>query len=186
MTDEISSNEISSIYARLGTLEEEMMALRRELVVKLARVQTNTAELSVLECRAGQQRFGLPLGGVDVVVPIAQLLPLPETPPWILGSLNHHGINIAVLDVAHRLAEAPHVIAPTELVVICSTEWRQVGLLVEEVLDVVSIEASAVKDPAPGVRFASFLAGVIDHEAGSLPLIEVSRLAAESLSAEEK
>jgi chemotaxis signal transduction protein len=179
------TDEVSRIYARLDTLEEEMMALRRELVVKLAGVQTSEAELSVLECRAARQRFGLLLGGVDVVVPMAQLLPLPETAPWILGSLNYHGRNIVVLDVAYRLAEAPHVIAPTELIVICSTEWRQVGLLVEEVLDVLSIEANAVKDPAPGVRFASFLAGVIDHEFGSLPLIEVSRLAAESLSAEE-
>ena len=180
------TEEISSIYARLDTLEEEMMALRRELVVRLSGVQTSEAELSVLECRAAQQRFGLLLGGVHVVVPVAQLLPLPQTPPWVLGSLNHHGTNIVVLDVAYRLVEAAHIIAPTELIVICSTEWRQVGLLVEQVLDVLSIEASAVKDPAPGVRFAPFLAGVVDHESGSLPLIEVSRLAAESLNAKEE
>src|SRR5690606_23873383 len=179
-------HEVSNIHARLDALEEEMMALRRELVVKLARAPTSDADLEVLQCRAAQQRFGLLLGSIEVVVPVAQLLQLPETPPWVLGSLNHHGTNIVVVDVAHRLPGSPHVIEPTDLIVICSTEWRQVGLLVEEVLDVVSIEAGAVKDPAPGLHFASFLAGVIDHEIGSLPLIEVSRLAAEFLNAEEK
>ncbi len=180
------TEKLSAIYARLNALEEEMTELRRKLVAKVAGTHRSESEISVLVCRAAEQRLGLLLGSIEVVVPVAQLLPLPETPAWVLGSLNHHGSSIVVLDVAHRLTNTTHTIAPTELIVICSTEWQRVGLLVGEVLDVLDIEVTSVQDPAPGVRFAPFLAGVIHRETGSLPLVEVSKLAAEFLTAKGK
>ncbi|HEY6725582.1 MAG TPA: chemotaxis protein CheW [Polyangiaceae bacterium] len=176
------AQEVAALLARLGSLQAELVGLRRELVTRIGRTQLGDTKITLLVCRAEQQRFGLPIQSVDVVVPVAELAPLPESAPWVVGALNHHGTSIVVVDVRQRFEGEPHVIASSELIVICGTAWGRVGLLVDEVVDVLTVNLEDVDEPAAGVCFAKFLVAVVQEPGGSLPLVEVSKLAAECWS----
>lgn len=169
---------VSTLLARLNALQGEILAVRRELVSALGRSQLEDSKLTLLLCRAAQQRFGLPIQSVEVVVPVAELAPLPGSAPWVVGALSYRGTNMAVVDVRQRFEGEPHVIAATELIVICQTDCERAGLLVDEVIDVTTVDLEDVEEPAAGVRFAEFLIAVVHEPAGTLPLVEVSKLAA--------
>lgn len=179
------AQEVAALLARLNALQAEIVGLRRELVSKLGGTQLGDAQITLLVCRAARQRFGLPIQSVDVVVPVADLASLPESAPWVVGALNYHGTSIAVVDVRQRFECESHVIASSELLVICNTEWGQVGLLVDEVVDVLTVNLDDVEEPAAGLCFAEFLVAAVQEPAGTLPLVEVSKLAAECWDAND-
>jgi len=47
----------------------------------------------------GTARYALPAAHVAEVLPRQPLLPLPHTPPWVAGLLQHRGLNVPVLDL---------------------------------------------------------------------------------------
>lgn len=182
MTIGKAGNQDEPLLARFEVLQRQIVELRREIAVTLGRIEYGDAEVAVVVCQAVRSKFGLFIRAVDVVVPVAELTLLPEAPPCVLGTLNHHGTSVVVLDVAQRLDGTPHIVDPSELIVICNARWRQVGLLVTRVLDVLSVDAAEVQEPAVAVEFAPFVLGVVNQTWGPLPVLEVAKLAESCLN----
>jgi len=53
--------------------------------------------------RLGGQRYALDAVLVGEVVSVPQLLPVPQTPPWLLGLCNLRGLALAVVDLGRVL-----------------------------------------------------------------------------------
>src|SRR5919202_2705220 len=58
---------------------------------------------AVLLVVLGERRYGLPLGAVERVLPMAAVLALPEAGDGLLGMLNLHGQVLPVIDPHQRL-----------------------------------------------------------------------------------
>lgn len=176
---------LNAVLVRLAHLEQEVVALRQQLTSRRGAAPLPEGALELLTCVAGGERFGLPLASVQEVVPMARLVPVPDAAPWVLGTLNLRGQSVVVIDVAQRLLGRTHVIASSELLVICRGSTHRFALLVDAVFEICQTRGEAVRHPAPGVLFASYLTGVLyDQEAGALPLLDVDRLLAASIGVE--
>jgi len=102
-------------------------------------VDSSSAALLV---RLGDRRFGLPLAAVERVLPMARVLPVPETDEGLLGMLNLHGNVLPVIDIHARLGVArPGITADHRLILLKSV--RPFLLWVDEVDEVVALGADA-------------------------------------------
>ena len=72
---------------------------------------------AVLLVRLGEGSFGLPLAAVERVLPMAAILPLPDTGSGLLGMLNLHGEILPVVDPRPRLGLPSPRVAPEQRLV---------------------------------------------------------------------
>ena len=171
------SEDTNRILERIAALEGELVELRQQVTSSLVHRELPTGDIAVMVCRIGAHEFGVLLDDVDEVVPVAQLTPLPEADPWILGSLNLRGESVVVVDAMQRLLERAHVIHDTEFIVVCWGQRGRIGLLVTDVLDIETFAPEGLRHPAPGMSFATYLFGIIFDDERSLPLVDATKLA---------
>lgn len=79
------------------------------------------------------QRYALPLASVIRVVFAAEVTPIPNAPPVVLGALNLQGDVIPVLDVRQRFQLPQQEMGITDQFLIAQTRRRVVALLVDQV-----------------------------------------------------
>lgn len=69
---------------------------------RLSSLPRSGAQAALL-VRLADRRFGLPLGNIDRVLPMAYVLPLPDSGDGLIGMLNLHGEVLPVIDPRPRL-----------------------------------------------------------------------------------
>ncbi len=75
--------------------------------------------VAMLLIKLGDRQFGLPLEAVERIMPMAQVLALPDTGDGLLGMLNVHGRVLPVIDPHPRLGlPTPRLAAEQRLVLL--------------------------------------------------------------------
>lgn len=168
-------------------LREEVVALRHklyELERRLGGPGAATAlepgPLPVLTCRVGTGQVGLELKRVQRVVPIAKMAALPEAPPWVAGLLTVEDEVIPVIDLEARFARRSRRAELSDLVVILERQGQSVGLVVQEVFDVLQLRAEELEAPGGDLPQGPYLLGVHRLDEGVLLVVGLCRLLASS------
>lgn len=109
--------------------------------------------LQLLCFQLGTRLFALDIMGIREILRNQKFTPLPHTPPHIAGVLNLRGELIPVMNL-HRIllgtpGEGP---AGEAKLVVVHAQGKTAGLLVDQVLDVLSIPASSLT-PLPAQRW---------------------------------
>lgn len=121
------------------------------------------------------QRYALPLGSVEKVLPMVEVSPLPKAPAIALGVINLHGAVVPVLDLRRRLGLPPHAYGPTAHLLVTTTPGRRLALPVDEVLGVTQITAEAVIPPEALLPAMDQLAGIVALPDGLLFIHDLQR-----------
>jgi purine-binding chemotaxis protein CheW len=100
------------------------------------------AHTAVLLVRLGERQYGLPLAMVERVLPMAAVLPLPDSGEGLLGVLNLHGEVLPVIDPHQRLGLPRPTQAAEQRLVLLRTHTRFL-LWVDAVEEVVDLPADA-------------------------------------------
>ena len=100
-------------------------------------------------------------------------------PRFVEGVINLRGAVIPVIDVRRRF-DLPESRGPTTKVIILSIDRRTIGLIVDQVTEVVRVPRSAIR-PAPGLLdqgSAPYFLGVCHHQGRLLILLNVRQIIA--------
>jgi chemotaxis signal transduction protein len=144
-----STDEWSDVRIRI----EEIRALEREIIERKNALMLATAtapleqaaeQLAFLLVRTEDKTLAISLAYVDEVLQMPALEPLENRATAIAGLANYHGETIAVIDVAAIACGARREISPSMELVVCTVKPRRIGLMVDETVEVVSVERSAV------------------------------------------
>lgn len=96
--------------------------------------------------------FGIDTANVQEIVPCGQVTPVHRAPAYIRGVINLRGQIFTVVDLARRLgftrASGEPVDGPEGYIIIVSWQHEHIGLLVEQVSDVIPFEREALQ-PLP-------------------------------------
>jgi len=155
---------------------------------------TDIHEIQVACFRLGDDVFAADIMRIKEIIRLQRLVNLPKSPAFVEGALNLRGSVIPVVDLRKRfdLPTAPHN-RNTRLLIV--TVGKQVlGLVVDEVTEVISVPVRDVKPPpqVSGGVGAEYLVGVCiagdslimllnldriltDRESDELTRLEVSR-----------
>jgi purine-binding chemotaxis protein CheW len=132
---------------------------------------THTAVLLV---RLGERHYGLPLAMVERVLPMAAVLPLPDSGEGLLGVLNLHGDVLPVMDPHQRLGLPRPAQAAEQRLVLLRTQTRFL-LRVDAVEEVVDLP-SDVSSEAPFQHTSRLITRVLRLDETMVPVLAAAAL----------
>jgi purine-binding chemotaxis protein CheW len=126
----------------------------------------------------GEDQYGVDIMAVREIKGWSEITHLPRQPDYVRGVLNLRGVIVPIIDLRCRFGQGLTEATPLHVVIIVQIATRQVGLLADRVLDIVSFEPSQVQ-PVPKVAKsarADFLSGLVTIENVMLALIDLPNL----------
>lgn len=165
-----------SLFRELDRLQHQLSVLKRRVFGPEVFEPIPEGELSLLLFKVAEERGALLLGSIVEVVMICKITQIPEAPPWILGLLTFRGDLIPVVDLNTKITGERRHVQLSDLIVICRHNKRRVGLVVQEILDVVHGAYDVHQTTGDEVPYAPYLLGVLGLEGGPAFLFSVASL----------
>lgn len=100
----------------------------------------------VLLFSLGDRRYALPCNHIEEVIPMQSLVALPHSKRAILGISNNRGVLFAVVDLKRLLSIPASELTTMHRVVMLRHDHYRIGVLVDAVHGMDSIDAAALRD----------------------------------------
>lgn len=130
---------------------EEVARILRERAAALARPLEEAVPpaevVELLVFSLAGERYGIETAHVLEVVPLRELTPVPCTPPFVLGVVNHRGRILPVLDFRRLLELAADGVAEGSRVVAAEAGGMTFGVYADAVAGTVRVGAHEVGPP---------------------------------------
>lgn len=137
---------------------EEERAIFRERAFALA-VATHDEGLverqAVAVAVLNGELFGIALASVHGFTDLVSITPVPCSRDGIVGQINHRGAILTILDIRPMLHMPPRPMAAAPKAAIITMDSTTVGIMVDEVLDVIHLAPSDVAPVPAAVRIFS-------------------------------
>jgi purine-binding chemotaxis protein CheW len=91
--------------------------------------------------------LGVDLGVIREFISLRQITPIPNAPDYILGNFNLRGEIIPLMDISPLIGTQSAANAQRPKAVLIETHGTVIGVAVDEVVDVIYVEQSAVHEP---------------------------------------
>lgn len=125
-----------------------------------------------------EETYGINVMEVQEVVRVPEIAPVPGAPDYVMGIINLRGNVVTVVDTRKRFGLPPKDADDATRIVIIEAENQVVGILVDNVAEVVDLHASEI-EAAPNVgndQSARFIDGVFSRDDQLLILVDVTKL----------
>jgi purine-binding chemotaxis protein CheW len=128
----------------------------------------------------GNEQYGVDIMSVREIKGWSEITHLPRLPEHVRGVLNLRGAIVPIIDLRCRFGQGLTETTPLHIVIIVQIGDRQVGLIGDRVLDIVSIEMAEVQPvPHAAQGAATFLVGLATHDGAMMALIDIPSLLSE-------
>jgi purine-binding chemotaxis protein CheW len=118
-------------------------------------------ERTFLKFSAGPSTFGLQVTDVIETIRVVAIAPVPSATRDLLGVVNVRGNVIPVFDLCRTLELSERPLSLRMYIVIASVEGEPLGILVDDVLDVVTVPMDRFQISRAVTGPDSFTAGVV-------------------------
>jgi purine-binding chemotaxis protein CheW len=126
----------------------------------------------------GNDHYGVDIMSVREIRVWSQITTIPKQPDFVRGVLNLRGVMVPIIDLRARFGQGLTDATPLHIVIVVQVADRQVGLLADRVLDIVTFPESQIQ-AVPRIAQSSridFLAGLITTQSGLMALIDLRNL----------
>ena len=126
----------------------------------------------------GDDQYGVDIMAVREIKGWADITHLPKQPEYVRGVLNLRGAIVPIVDLRCRFGEGLTETTPLHIVIIVQIGGRQIGLIGDRVLDIVSVDASQIQ-PVPRTAqgdTTDFLSGLVSFDNTMIALIDLPNL----------
>jgi len=126
----------------------------------------------------GDDQYGVDIMAVREIKGWSEITHLPKQPEYVRGVLNLRGVIVPIIDLRCRFGQGLTEATALHIVIIVQIASRQVGLLADRVLDIVSFETARIQ-PVPRVANGSrvgFLSGLVTTDSGMIAVIDLPNL----------
>ena len=141
-------------------------------------------EQLVLFC-LGDEEYAISISQVKEIIQYKGVTKLPNTPEYMEGVFTLRGKIIPVVDLVRRLGLTTSK-NDDKRVLIIETAGREIGIVVDEVTEVIRLQDSAIEPPPPMTSGNGYVRGIGKAENRLLILLDVDRLFGEEEIAELK
>ena len=126
----------------------------------------------------GDDQYGVDIMSVREIKGWTDITHLPRQPDYVRGVLNLRGAIVPIVDLRCRFGQGLTETTPLHIVIIVQVNGRQIGLIGDRVLDIVSVEANEIQ-PVPRTtqdQATDFLSGLVTIDNGMIALIDLTHL----------
>ena len=128
----------------------------------------------------GDDQYGVDIMSVREIKGWSDITHLPKQPEYVRGVLNLRGSIVPIIDLRCRFGQGLTETSPLHIVIIVQIDGRQVGLIGDRVLDIVSVETAQIQrvPRTAQANTTDFLAGLVTHDNVMIALIDLPNLLA--------
>jgi len=140
--------------------------------------RNTAAQTQFISFAIGDDQYGVDIMAVREIKGWADITHLPRQPDYVRGVLNLRGAIVPIVDLRCRFGQGLTETTPLHIVIIVQIGGRQVGLIGDRVLDIVSVDASQIQ-PVPRTaqgETADFLSGLVSIDNTMIALIDLPNL----------
>jgi purine-binding chemotaxis protein CheW len=126
----------------------------------------------------GDDQYGVDIMAVREIKGWTDITHLPKQPEYVRGVLNLRGAIVPIIDLRCRFGEGLTETTPLHIVIIVQIGGRQVGLIGDRVLDIVSVDAAQIQ-PVPRTAqgdTTDFLSGLVTQDDTMIAMIDLPNL----------
>jgi purine-binding chemotaxis protein CheW len=134
-------------------------------------------DIQVVTFRVGPQEFALDISQVERILRYEKPAALPRAPEFLEGVVRYEASAIPVVDLPKRLELEAAITEETRLMVL-SLDGQRIGMLVDQVREVIRVDSTTITAPPPMVRglAATYIAGIITEGERTVVLLNALRL----------
>jgi purine-binding chemotaxis protein CheW len=128
--------------------------------------------------RIGEEEFAIDIMAVREIKGWTETTVLPNQPEYLLGILNLRGLIVPIFDLRCRFGMGLTTATRAHVVIIVSVMERTVGLLVDAVSDILTVQGSEIR-PIPDMErtgSARFLSGIITRNENMVVVLSLEAL----------
>lgn len=138
-------------------------------------------DVQVVTFRVGRQEFAFDILQVERILRYSPPSPLPKAPQFLEGVMPYGDTAVPVIDLRKRFElDAP--IREETRVMVLELENQRVGVLVDEVREVLRVDSTTIASPGPVVSglAAAYIAGIISRPERTIILLNARKLLSSS------
>lgn len=141
----------------------------------------NTVTHQYIKFLATGQEFAADIMSVREIRGWTQATVVPHAPDYVLGNINLRGVVLPVVDLKARLGMGFTEPSPSHVIIVMESGPRLIGILVEAVLDILSVADTQIQPMPDLVREVrnDYIDGVAVLDGKMVTLLEINKLTAE-------
>lgn len=144
-------------------------------------LKSNGGTIQFIVIKVGEEQYGIDIKYVDNIIHMSSITRVPKVAPYVRGVINVRGEVIPVMDIRTKmgLPEAAHT-KETRIVIVKSEQHGFVGLIVDAVREVVTLEVDGIEKMSyDRTGKDMFVTGVGKHQGGLISLLDLNEVLAE-------
>ncbi|MBA3498166.1 MAG: purine-binding chemotaxis protein CheW [Gemmatimonadales bacterium] len=138
---------------------------------------TTGDDIQLVSFRVGTQEFAFDILQVERILRHATPAPLPKAPAFLEGVVPYEGGAVPVVDLRKRFDLDAPIREETRLMVLDLGDQR-VGILVDEVREVMRVDSTTITAPGPMVSglAAAYIAGIVTRPERTIIILNARKL----------
>ena len=137
-----------------------------------------TTQTQFISFAIDDDQYGVDIMAVREIKGWIGITHLPKQPEYVRGVLNLRGAIVPIVDLRCRFGQGLTETTPLHIMIVVQIDGRQVGLIGDRVLDIVSVNSADIQPVPRTVQGAStdFLSGLATNDNIMIALIDLPRL----------
>jgi purine-binding chemotaxis protein CheW len=139
--------------------------------------QSAVDELQLVIFRLAKEEYGLPITKVQEINHLLPITKLPQTPSFMEGVINLRGRIIPIIDLRKRFQLSLADYNDNTRIIIVEVSGETVGIVVDEVAEVVRLPESSIEPPPPTfILDAEYIEGLGKIESRLIIILNIDRI----------
>lgn len=122
----------------MKTLQDEIQGIKDEMAADADKYLTFSI---------GKDKYAMDIKYIEDIIGVQNIASVPEQPDYLKGVINLRGIIIPVIDIRIRFNKEERAYDDRTCIVVINMDDAAVGIVVDTVLEVMSIEVDAIAQP---------------------------------------
>jgi chemotaxis signal transduction protein len=138
----------TDLLEQIRTLENKLVSLKRELIQigpKHNERSANGDRLRYTLFSVRERLIAIPISDVEQVEQMPGVSRLAQPDSVVIGLVDYHGAQLAVIDLAALLGLSPGIVSADKVLIICCAMSLRFALMVDEVADVVTVSSDRIR-----------------------------------------
>ncbi len=130
--------------------------------------------------RLDREEYCVWIRSIKEIIRPPEITPIPRSPAEILGVISLRGTIVPIVNIRRRLGLPAGDIGPKARIVVVALDAGPVGMVVDQVTEVISVDPAALEAPPPtlGEREASVVTATVRHQQRIVGVLHLDRLVA--------
>lgn len=144
-------------------------------------LKSSGGTIQFIVIRLGEEQFGIDIKYVDNIIHMMSITRVPKVAHYVKGVVNVRGEVIPVMEIRAKMGLMPEEYTKdTRIVIVKSEQHGMVGLIVDAVREVVTLEVDGIEKMSyDRTGKDMFVTGVGKHEGALISLLDLNEVLAE-------